>query len=87
MAVDALRLEATKIRAGGVPPESRGYFDACMVGTCCYVVGGRTSEKGLIKEGQFVACFDAASSKWVPVTGIKGSQPVARSSHRWATLA
>ena len=75
-------MEATRIRAGGTPPQNRGYMDACLVGDCCYVVGGRASSEKLVESGHFVACFDAAKSRWVPVTGIKGSAPRPRSSHR-----
>ena len=80
------RLEATRVKAEGVPPQRRGYFDACTVGTCCYIVGGRTSRNALIKDSQFVACYDAASDRWVPFAGFRGAPPCARSSHRWLML-
>lgn len=80
--VDITRLEATQLKPEGSPPQRRGYFDACTVGSCCYIVGGRTSQRTLIGDGHFMACFDAAGSKWVPVTRPTGAPPCPRSSHR-----
>ncbi len=74
------------MKAEGDPPQRRGYFDACTVGTCCYIVGGRTSRSVLIRDGQFLACFDAAGSSWVPMAGFQGAPPCARSSHRWLMI-
>ena len=49
----------------------------------CYVLGGRTSDSTLVKDKEFVACFDVASSQWVPIAGIRGLAPRPRSSHRY----
>ncbi len=75
-------MEANQVRAGGIPPRNRGYLDASVVGDCCYVMGGRVSSEKLVESGHFLACFDAAKSRWVSVSGIKGAAPTPRSSHR-----
>ena len=70
------------MRASGVAPEARGYHSFHTVGDCCYVVGGRGGNQLPVPQEQFVACFHAKQSQWLPVQEIKGQAPPPVSSVR-----
>ena len=70
------------MRASGVAPEARGYHSFHTVEDCCYVVGGRGGNQLPVPQEQFVACFHAKQSQWLPVQEIKGQAPPPVSSVR-----